>query len=63
MSKEMRKASSLGVRTSLRNSAPDCCSSGRTFIWLPLVSRRMPMVRGRFFSWVKFLVFWRILSS
>ncbi len=31
MSKEMRKASSLGVRTSLRNSAPDCCSRGRTF--------------------------------
>ncbi len=28
MSKEMRKASSLGVMTSLRNSAPDCCSRG-----------------------------------
>ncbi len=42
----------LGVRTSLRNSAPDCCSRGRTPFWLPLVSRRMPMVRGRFFSWV-----------
>ena len=36
---------------------------GEDVIWLPLVSRRMPMVRGRFFSWVKFLVFWRALSS
>ncbi len=29
----------------------------------PEVSSRMPMVRGRFFSWVKFLIVWGSLSS
>jgi hypothetical protein len=55
-SKEMRKARSLGVRTSLRKRMADCCSVGRTFCWLPLVSRSRPMVRGRFFSWVRVLM-------
>ena len=63
MSKEMRKASSLGVRTSRRKVAPDSFSSGSTFIWLPEVSSRMPMVSGRFFSWVKFLMVCGTLSS
>ena len=63
MSKEMRKASSLGVRTLRRKVAPDCCSSGNTFIWLPDVSSRMPMVSGRFFSCVKFLMVCGTLSS
>src|ERR1035438_7587769 len=63
MSKEMRKASSLGVRTLRRKVAPDCCSSGSTFIWLPDVSSRIPMVSGRFFSCVKFLMVCGTLSS
>ena len=63
MSKEMRKASSLGLMTSLRKRAPASCSRGRTLVWEPEVSRRMPMVRGRFFSWVKFLMGWSTLFS
>ncbi len=62
-SKVMRKARSLGVRTSLRKRTADCCSRGRTCCWLPLVSRRMPMVRGRFFSWVRVLMVWGWWSS
>ena len=53
----------MGVRTSFRNSAPDCCSSGSTFFWLPLVSSSIPMVSGRFFSCVKFLIVCGVLSS
>src|SRR5258708_6643949 len=63
MSKEMRKASSLGVRTLRRKVAPDCCSRGRTFCWEPEVSSRRPMVSGRFFSLVKFLMVCAFLSS
>jgi len=57
-SKEIRKARSLGVRTSFRKRTADCCSRGRTRCWLPLVSSRRPMVRGRFFSWVRVLMVW-----
>ena len=63
MSNEMRKASSFGVRTLRRKVAPDSFSSGSTLVWLPDVSSRMPMVSGRFFSWVKFLMVCGTLSS
>ena len=46
----------FGCEHLARKREPESFSSGRTFVWLPLVSSRMPMVRGRFFSCVMFLM-------
>ena len=53
----------MGVSTSRRKREPESCSSGRTLVWLPLVSSRMPIVSGRFFSCVIRLMTWAFLSS
>ena len=55
-SKLMTNARSLGRRISLRKLAPTCFSISRTRCWLPLESIRMPRVRGRSDSAVKYLM-------